>query len=182
MTSTYSFSHQRESQGCVKQAAINRRRQKSQRVWMWSSGKSWKNSRQSGADWLLASFCVLVFHFVTMQRLWVLLQMSFTRFMQMALICMKERSPSFNFAPTSRDTWHPEMQNGVAFNAASHLLAVRAGHVSLNEACGLSPGPYSVCLPFPLPACRRQTHNRSDRIRWHSQTLQACAAAALSHS
>lgn len=74
------------------------------------------------------------------------------------------------------------MQNGVAFNAASHLLAVRAGHVSLNEACGLSPGPYSVCLPFPLPACRRQTHNRSDRIRWHSQTLQACAAAGLSHS
>lgn len=117
-----------------------------------------------------------------MQRLWVLLQMSFTRFMQMAWICMKERSPSFNFAPTSRDTWHPEMQNGVAFNAASHLLAVRAGHVSLNEACGLSPGPYSVCLPFPLPACRRQTHNRSDRIRWHSQTLQACAAAGLSHS
>lgn len=89
--------------------------------------------------WLLASFCALVFHFVTMQRLWVLLQMSFTRFMQMTLICMKERSPSFNLAPTSRDTWHPEMQNGVAFNAASHLLAVRAGHVSLNEACGLRP-------------------------------------------
>lgn len=42
--------------------------------------------------------------------------------------------------------------------------------------------PYSVCLPFPLPACRRQTHNRSDQIRWHSQTLHACAAEGLSHS
>lgn len=153
MTSTYSFSHQRESQGCVKQVAINRWRQKSQCIWMWSSGKSWRNSEQYGPTkvlvWLLASFCLLVFHFVTMQRLWVLLQMSFTRFMQMTLICMKERSPSFNLAPTSRDTWHPEMQNGVAFNAASHLLAVRAGHVSLNEACGLCPAPILSLSSLP---------------------------------
>lgn len=44
------------------------------------------------------------------------------------------------------------------------------------------PRLYSVCLPFPLPACRRQTHNGSERIQWHSQTLQNCAAAGRSHS
>lgn len=47
---------------------------------------------------------------------------------------------------------------------------------------GCVPHPYSVCLPFPRPACRRQTHNGSQRIWWHSQTLQDCAAVGLSHS
>lgn len=69
------------------------------------------------------------------------------------------------------------MQNGVAFNAASHLLAVRAGHVSLNEACGLCPAP--ILSLSPLPPFQRADARHTMGLRGSGGTAKHCRIVRL---